>query len=147
MADQTTDTVQADAAALVAMTVADLVAHIDGVDLPTLTAALSLEQAGAARKGALAALEEAVAGHPESAAAAAEAADDEATPQDPAEPSEQPGEPEPHEQPAIDLADAVIPMTHPDGGTCDRYEHDENGNILVPAIDAADMLGHGFVVA
>jgi hypothetical protein len=35
------ETTQADAAALVAMTVADLAAHLDGVDLDTLNAALA----------------------------------------------------------------------------------------------------------
>lgn len=72
MADETT---QADAAALVAMTVADLAEHLDGVDLPTLEAALTAEKAGFNRKGALAALEAAIAGHPELAKAAAADAD------------------------------------------------------------------------
>lgn len=72
MSDQT---VQADAAAIVAMNVADLAAHLDGVDLDTLKAALAAEQAGAARKGAIAALNTAIDGHPEQAAAAAAAAE------------------------------------------------------------------------
>lgn len=71
----TTETVQADAAALVAMSVADIVQHFDGVDLETLKAALDAEQVGAARKGAIAALNAAISGHPEQAAAAALAAD------------------------------------------------------------------------
>jgi hypothetical protein len=58
------ETTQADAAALVAMTVADLAAHLDGVDLDTLNAALAQEQAGPNRKGAIAALEAAISGHP-----------------------------------------------------------------------------------
>lgn len=41
----------------------------------------------------------------------------------------------------------LIPMTHPDGGTCDLYKSDASGCILVPAIEAAAMLEHGFVVA
>lgn len=69
------ETTQADAAALVAMTVADLAAHLDGVDLDTLNAALAQEQAGPNRKGAIAALEAAISGHPENASAAAAAAD------------------------------------------------------------------------
>ncbi len=70
------ETIQADAAALVAMTVADLAAHLDGVDLDTLNAALAAEQAGPNRKGAIAALQAAIDGHPENAAAAAAAAED-----------------------------------------------------------------------
>lgn len=69
------ETIQADATALVAMTVADLAAHLDGVDLDTLNAALALEQAGPNQKGAIAALEAAISGHPENAAAAAAAAE------------------------------------------------------------------------
>lgn len=69
------ETTQADAAALVAMTVADLAAHLDGVDLDTLNAALAQEQAGPNRKGAIAALEAAISGHPENAEAAAAAAE------------------------------------------------------------------------
>lgn len=90
MADETT---QADAAALVAMTVADLAQHLDGVDLATLLAAKELEQASPSpRKGALAALDAAIEGHPEAAAAAAEAAD--------TAPVEQPVEDTPDEDPA-----------------------------------------------
>ncbi|HEX7854453.1 MAG TPA: hypothetical protein VF503_12230 [Sphingobium sp.] len=68
-----TNTVKADATALVAMTLADLAIHLDGVDLPTLQAALAAEQAkgDAARRGAVAALTAAIDGHPELAAAAA----------------------------------------------------------------------------
>lgn len=66
-----------DAATLVAMNVADLAAHLDGVDLDALTAALALENArdGGPRKGALAALQAAIDGHPETAAADAAAAE------------------------------------------------------------------------
>lgn len=45
-----------------------------------------------------------------------------------------------------DLAATLIPMTHPDGGTCDLYKSDKAGNILVPANEAALMQEHGFVV-
>lgn len=77
MTDETT--IQADAEALVAMTVADLAAHLDTVDLDTLKAALAAEQAkgDGARRGALAALNAAIDGHPEQAEAAAEAAESE----------------------------------------------------------------------
>ena len=40
----------------------------------------------------------------------------------------------------------LIPMRHPDGGTCDAYKADASGNVLVPADEAAVMLDHGFVV-
>lgn len=69
------DTIEADAAELVAKTVTDLAEHLDGVDLPTLEAALSAELAGSNRKGAIAAIEAAIAGHPELAQAAAADAD------------------------------------------------------------------------
>lgn len=67
----------ADAATLVAMNVADLAAHLDGLDTDTLNAALELENAreGGARKGAIAALQAAIDGHPETAASAAETAE------------------------------------------------------------------------
>lgn len=45
----------------------------------------------------------------------------------------------------VDLALLVIPMTHPEGGTCDAYEVDEDGNILVPVAEAGLMIEHGFV--
>lgn len=66
-----------DAATLVAMNVADLAAHLDGVDIDALNAALALEIArdGGPRKGALAALQAAIDGHPETAAADAAAAE------------------------------------------------------------------------
>lgn len=69
---------QDDAATLVAMNVADLAGHLDGLDLDTLNAALALENAreGGPRKGAVAALTAAVEGHPELAASAALAAED-----------------------------------------------------------------------
>lgn len=58
---------------LVASSVADLVVLIEGADLLTLRFALEAEQAKgvAARKGAVAALEAAIGGHPELAAQAA----------------------------------------------------------------------------
>jgi len=68
MADQT------EAAALAAMSVADLVAHIELADLDTLKDALALERAGANREGAVAALTAAIDGHPELAASAANGA-------------------------------------------------------------------------
>lgn len=117
MADETT---QADATALVAMTVADLAMHLDGVDLATLLAAKELEQAAPSpRKGALAALDAAIEGHPEAASAAAEAADappaviDIPEQQAPAEqPADAPVEPAPEvapEAPAADQPVADIP--------------------------------------
>lgn len=65
-----------DAAVLVAMSVTDLANHLDGVDLETLNTALAAEQAkgDGARKGAIAALEAAIGGHPEQSAQAAAAA-------------------------------------------------------------------------
>jgi hypothetical protein len=45
-----------------------------------------------------------------------------------------------------DLAATLIPMSHPNGGTCDRYESDADGNILVPASEAAAMFAFGFAV-
>lgn len=45
----------------------------------------------------------------------------------------------------VDLAQVLIPMAHPDGGTADAYETDEAGNILVPAIEAGVMMEHGFL--
>ena len=42
-------------------------------------------------------------------------------------------------------ADLLIPMTHPDGGTCDLYEA-QGDAILVPAAEVPTMLDHGFVV-
>lgn len=97
MADETT---QADATALVAMTVADLAEHLDGVDLPTLEAALTAEKLGFNRKGALAALEAAIAGHPEAAASAAEAAEAAPSEEQAAERSTQPPDAAP-EAPAV----------------------------------------------
>lgn len=113
MADEST---QADATALVAMTVADLAQHLDGVDLATLLAAKELEQAAPSpRKGALAALDAAIEGHPELSASAAEAADAaDAAPSTPVAdapmqdaPVEQPAEPAPVEAPAADPAPAT----------------------------------------
>ncbi|HIQ17222.1 MAG TPA: hypothetical protein EYH41_04375 [Novosphingobium capsulatum] len=91
------ETIQADAAALVAMPVALLAAHLDGVDLDTLNAALEAEQAGPNRKGAIAALGAAISGHPEGAAAAAKAAE--------GAPSDAPGAP-PSSNPAVDGSEA-----------------------------------------
>lgn len=100
MADETT---QADAAALVAMTVADLAQHLDGVDLATLLAAKELEKAATKpRAGALAALDAAIEGHPELSASAAEAADAAgATPDTPV--VDHPMQDAPVEAPAADI--------------------------------------------
>lgn len=67
----------ADAATLVAMNVADMSASLEGIDLATLKLAFDAETAkgDAARKGALAALQSAIDGHPEMAAEAAAQAD------------------------------------------------------------------------
>jgi hypothetical protein len=46
-----------------------------------------------------------------------------------------------------ELNSGLIAMAHPDGGTCDAYETDADGNLLVPASDAASMIEHGFVLA
>jgi hypothetical protein len=43
--------------------------------------------------------------------------------------------------------DTLVPMSHPDNGSCDAYETDEAGRLLVPAIEVPGMLAHGFVVA
>lgn len=96
----TPEQIQADAASLVAMSVADLVAHLETVDLETLKAALEAEQGkgDAARKGALAALSAAIEGHPEQAADAAAAAeadagaggDEKSTEQPPADEQQEP---------------------------------------------------------
>ena len=51
------------------------------------------------------------------------------------------------EHQAITLADAVIHMVHPEGGTTDAYEADKSGVIAVPAADVATMQSHGFVPA
>lgn len=107
MADETT---QADAAELVAKTVADLAAHLDGVDLATLLAAKELEKAATKpRAGALAALDAAIEGHPEAAASAAEAAEaapnEEQAPEQATQPAEVPADaPEPAESPAPDAS-------------------------------------------
>jgi hypothetical protein len=124
-------TITADAAALVAMNVADLAAHLDGVDLATLQAALAAETAkgDAARKGAIAALNAAIDGHPENSGQAALDAEDLT---------------DDHRLDALNST--LIPMTHPDGGTCDRYEKNADGDILVPAIEAAAMFDHGFKI-
>jgi hypothetical protein len=52
------------------------------------------------------------------------------------------------EEPAeiVDPAAYMIPMVHPDNGTCDLYETNEAGHLLVPALEAAAMIDHGFVV-
>jgi hypothetical protein len=43
-------------------------------------------------------------------------------------------------------AATIVPMAHADGGTCDRYEQDEDGNILVPVEEISLMVEHGFAV-
>lgn len=67
-----------DAEAIVASSVADLITLIAGANLLTLAVALDIEKAkgDAARKGAVAALESAINGHPELAASAVAAAAD-----------------------------------------------------------------------
>lgn len=153
---------QESATALVASSVADLVVLIEGADLLTLQYALAAEQAKgeAARKGALAALEAAVDGHPENAASAAAAADAPAVEPAPVieepqpEPEPAPAEPEaPAEEPDADLdlapasaPEGFFPMHHPDGGSCDAYETDADGYLLVPYADAGVMQSHGFAV-
>ncbi len=39
----------------------------------------------------------------------------------------------------------LVPMLHPNGGTCDLYKQDKAGNILVPCTEIAAMAEHGFV--
>jgi hypothetical protein len=47
--------------------------------------------------------------------------------------------------PAIaELNACLVAMVHPEGGTCDLYESDKDGNILVPATEVASMVEHGF---
>lgn len=49
--------------------------------------------------------------------------------------------------PAIaDLNAGLIAMYHPDGGSCDLYGKGADGDILVPASEAASMIEHGFIV-
>ncbi|MBC2668754.1 hypothetical protein ACFOON_15195 [Novosphingobium piscinae] len=94
--------------------------------------------------------------------AATEPAADEAAPADPApEAGAAVTEAEPAEDDAaedtsiLDLnAATLIPMYHPEGGTCDAYASEErvvDGQtvtaVLVPADEAATLLAHGFVVA
>lgn len=54
-------------------------------------------------------------------------------------------------EPAADLAEVpsyLIRMTHPDGGTSDAFDKDEDGSgaILVPVGQVGAMQSHGFVV-
>ncbi|GHH09344.1 hypothetical protein GCM10008023_05910 [Sphingomonas glacialis] len=141
------------ATALVASSVADLVVLIEGADLLTLTLALQAEQAreGGGRKDAIAALEAAIDGHPELAASAA--ADAEAVP---------PADTTPPVELVIDaahreiadeaaatiddaaLAEQTVAMVHPDGGTCDLYPLNAEGQIVVPLGDVPLMREHGF---
>lgn len=130
MADETT---QADAAELVALTVAELAAHLDGVDLATLLAAKELEQAAPSpRKGALAALDAAIEGHPEAAASAAEAAEaappEEQTAEQPTDPTAgAPGAPA-VERTAAESAEADAPEpTLPDAPAEDAEPAPEEG--------------------
>jgi hypothetical protein len=98
---------QDDAATLVSMSVAELAAHLDGMDVETLTAALAVENAreGGPRKGALAALNDALAGHPENAVTdAASAGDLEDAPADAKAISSAP--PRPH-QALVDSLDLI----------------------------------------
>lgn len=43
--------------------------------------------------------------------------------------------------------DTLVPISHPDGGTIDGVEQDDDGNFLVRVIDAERYAAHGFVVA
>lgn len=45
-----------------------------------------------------------------------------------------------------ELNSSLARMAHPDGGTCDLYATDEDGNILVPVTEVASMMDHGFVL-
>lgn len=55
------------------------------------------------------------------------------------------------EQDAIDAQDlavingSLVEMVHPDNGTCDLYEVNEEGHLLVPATEVGAMQDHGFV--
>ena len=145
-------TITADAAALVAMNVADLAAHLDGVDLATLQAALASETAkgDAARKGAIAALNAAIDGHPENSGQAAldaeDLTDDQAITALAPSATVSDGDSPADDQVITAIAQTLIPMTNPNGGTCDLYDTDASGNILVPADQAPAMFDHGFVV-
>ena len=125
------------ATAIVASSVADLVVLIDGADLLTLRLALEAELAKGetARKGAIAALEAAIDGHPELAASAAAGAEaeGEAAAQTAAE-----------VEPLPDPATITVAMSHPDGGTCDAYPAGADGTIEVPLTDVPLMREHGF---
>lgn len=47
----------------------------------------------------------------------------------------------------IELLNAgLIRMRHPDNGSCDLYDTDADGNLLVPVADAGSMIEHGFAV-
>lgn len=43
-------------------------------------------------------------------------------------------------------AETFVQMIHPDGGTCDLYETNAQGHLLVPVLEIADMVSHGFAV-
>jgi len=52
------------------------------------------------------------------------------------------------DQPGADVTgvDTHVPMKHPDGGSCDLYEVDADGVMLVPANDVPLMVDHGFAI-
>jgi hypothetical protein len=51
--------------------------------------------------------------------------------------------------PAADKSPEELPthiaMHHPDGGTCDSYDTEKGGHIMVPVADVASMADHGFL--
>ena len=47
---------------------------------------------------------------------------------------------------AEEVKAAFLKMVHPEGGSTDQYEKDEDGNHIVPAADVALMVDHGFTV-
>ena len=53
----------------------------------------------------------------------------------------------PEVAPDLDLGVYLVPMSHPDGGTCDLYETDDAGRILVPVLEVGVMQDHGFFVS
>lgn len=77
-----------------------------------------------------------------------------AAPEEPAEAAAAPAADEQAEAPAEENVvdgfidgDTLVPMSHPDNGSCDAYETDKGGHLLVPAIEVPKMLSHGFTVA
>ncbi len=149
MADETTPTpeqiaaAQESADALVASSVADLVVLIEGADLLTLQLALAAEQAkgDGARKGAVAALQAAIDGHPETAAADAAAADAPVEPgtasNDPVEPATEAPAHVAAPEPAIVAPDALEAPVAAAGEITVTIGADVSEPVIVPATDAA----------